>query len=93
MTTWYKQGVFGKLIPPAANGLRLTERLYAQHGEDVFVTSIRDGTHMPGSFHPIGRAWDMQPRNVSKEAHKAALGSDFDVVDESDHRHVEYDPK
>lgn len=93
MAVWFKQGVFGELRPEAAEGLRRTERLYAARGEQVYITSIREGTHSPGSFHPQGAAFDMRPGSVLAKDHKAALGPDFDVVDEPTHRHVEYDPK
>lgn len=93
MAIWYKQGVFGDLTTETSEGMRKTERLYAANKEDVYVTSIRDGAHKPGSFHPHGRAWDMRKGNVSVNDHKKELGKNFDVIDEADHRHVEYDPK
>lgn len=93
MTIWYKQGVFGQLQPEAIEGLRQTDKLYAVNKEDVFVTSIQDGTHSPGSFHMVGMAWDQRKGVVSKESHQRFLGQNFQVIDESDHRHVEYDPK
>lgn len=97
MTIWYKQGVFGELSPQAAKGLRLTEKLYARLGKDVYVTSVRDGSHMAGSFHTTGDAWDMRQSDVPREQHRDMLGKDFDIIDHGDgnnfHRHVEYDPK
>lgn len=93
MCIWYKQGVYGELTPETAEGLRKTERLYANGGDDVYVTSIRDSSHGPGSFHPHGRAWDMRPGKISREELQSYLGAKFQVIDESNHRHVEYDPK
>ena len=90
---WYKQGVFGELQPRAAEGLRKTERLYSANREDVFVTSIKDGSHGAGSFHPSGLAWDQRIGNVSKVEHQKALGKEFQVIDEATHRHIEYDPQ
>lgn len=90
---WYKQGVWGELIPEAAEALRKTAKLYYQRGEDLFVTSIRDSTHSAGSYHTTGRAWDQRSGKVSLVEHAKALGPDFDVIDESNHRHIEYDPK
>jgi len=92
VSIWYKQGVFGTLQPCAIEGLRKTERLYALRGEDVFVTSLQDGTHGAGSFHVSGRAWDMRPGKVSKEDHQCTLGTEFQVIDEANHRHIEFDP-
>ena len=93
MTIWYKQGVYGDLSPDAAEGLRLTERLYTDNGEDVFITSIRDGSHMAGSYHVIGRAFDMRKGKISLKDHQKKLGKKFQVIDEATHRHVEYDPR
>jgi hypothetical protein len=92
MSIWYKQGVFGSLQPCAIEGLRKTDRLYSQKGEDVFVTALQDGTHGAGSFHISGRAWDMRKGSVSKDEHQRVLGSDFQVIDEENHRHIEFDP-
>lgn len=92
MPIWYKQGVFGSLQPCAVEGLRKTERLYSQKGEDVYVTALQDGTHSAGSFHMSGLAWDMRKGTVPKEEHQRCLGADFQVVDEATHRHIEFDP-
>lgn len=69
------------------------------------LTSGTDGEHMEGSKHYIGAAADfgnhfpdwtrhspgMRIRAV--EMLKAELGSDYDVIPEPDHYHIEYDPK
>ena len=75
--------------------MRLTEKLYAKYKQDVYVTSKRDGSHSPGSFHPHGRAWDMRTGGVPLKEHKKILGDNFDVLDHGlpKHRHIEYDPK
>lgn len=95
MSIWYKQGVYGPLEPEAADGLRRTEKLYAMAEADVYITSIRDGAHGPGSLHPWGYAWDMRPGPVTIDEHRRYLGRDFDVLDHGvpPHRHIEYDPK
>lgn len=94
MALWYKQGVWGKLNREAADGLRHTQAVFAKHGEDVFVTSVRDGTHGPESLHPQGDAWDMRPsKTVTLEELRGVLGNGYDVVDEGNHWHVEYDPE
>ena len=90
---WKHSGCYGELQPKASEGLRKTEILYAKHGEDVFVTHIRDAQHGTGTLHTDGRAWDQRKGKVPLQAHKEALGKDFDVIDETTHRHVEYDPK
>lgn len=76
------------------------EYVFGQLGLVFTVTSVLDGTHMEGSLHYRGRAFDCRlppaggPVTVSLVAKlRAALGSGYDVVLESNHIHVEYDPK
>jgi hypothetical protein len=93
MSTWIKEGVFGELNRAAALGLRNVRKLYDLKNKDLFITSIREGTHSAGSLHSIGDAWDQRANGVTVDEIKKALGPSFDVVDESDHIHCEYDPK
>lgn len=99
METLYKQGVYGELVPEAAEGLRQCAKFWALAGQyQMVVTSIREGTHGYASFHPSGRAFDLRlPVGVNIASFvqrlKKHLGNDFDVVLESTHIHVEYDPK
>ena len=66
---------------------------------DPTITSGTDGIHGPNSLHPGGNAIDLRTYNltsgqISAVAARLAnrLGADYDVVIESDHIHVEYDP-
>lgn len=97
MAVWYKLGVRGDLITEAQEGFRKTVKLYSKRGEDVYVTSLREGTHLPYSFHYSGRAWDQRPGRVAKEELRQYLGPDFQVIDHGTganfHRHIEYEPK
>lgn len=97
MDVLIKQGVYGELVPEAAEGKRQIEKLFNQHNEDLIITSIREGTHSPGSFHPNGRAFDIRtPKEVSINEIRNRLnvnGHKFDVVEHSTHIHIEYDPK
>ena len=90
---WIKQGVMGRLCPDAQNGFGRVAALYFNKWLDFFVTSIREGTHSPGSLHYLGRAFDFEGQGVPKEEIKKALGKDWDVVIEPNHYHVELDPK
>lgn len=94
------------ITPEMAVGLFICdgvyERLNFEHNEDheMTVTSIKDGKHMEGSRHYSGNAADLRIWNIPQPLHstltkklKEALGLDFDVVLESDHIHVEFDPK
>ena len=92
--TWRKEGVIGDLIPQAQKGLGRVIKLYYSKNLEYFITSLREGTHSPGSFHAIGQAWDAQGQNVSVAEIKEALGPDFDVLPSNAGAiHHEYDPK
>ena len=67
---------------------------------EIVITSILDGDHMQGSKHYTGEAFDMRKRCYDDSEQKSILeklimnlGTDFDVVNESTHFHIEYDPK
>jgi len=69
------------------------------YGEPV-ITETWGGRHSAGSFHPFGRALDFRLpvknkvilKSLVKEL-RTKLGEDYDVVLESTHIHIEYDPK
>ena len=68
----------------------------------VWVTSANDSRHMTNSKHYSNEAFDIRIRNLVG-GHAAArtwvanmqheLGDDYDCVLESDHAHIEFDPK
>lgn len=67
---------------------------------DIVITSGTDSKHMPGSRHYSGDALDLRRSNIPPKwldryltQLRGRLGSDYDVVLEHDHIHVEYDPK
>lgn len=62
------------------------------------ITSGNDGIHMRKSKHYSNEAIDIRIRDmVNRERTfkeiKKDLGKDYDVLLESDHIHIEYDPK
>ena len=67
----------------------------------VWITSANDGTHMKGSLHYKNRAFDVRTLNLINadtatswvEDLKLVLGTDYDVILEHNHIHVEFDPK
>ena len=93
MTIWIKQGVLGELNIPMRKCHGRLVRLYGEHDLDFYVTSRREGNHMPGSLHPDGGAEDFILQNMCVKKIKKACGKDFDVIVESNHVHYEYDPK
>ena len=67
---------------------------------DAIVTYTTNGKHMNGSLHYVGLAVDLRTRDMTSSQRsatvselKGALGTMFDILDEVDHIHVEYDPK
>ena len=84
----------GTLQPVARKGLGRVSRFYAEHGEDLFITSIEEGTHSAGSLHYAGMAFDFRKGECfSMQAIRLVLGNNWDVIDEGNHIHAEYDPR
>lgn len=74
--------------------------LFEREGVDCIITSGIDGKHSVTSLHYTGAALDFRTKHVSREAAnrishhlRHALGRDFDVIHESTHIHVEYQPR
>jgi len=69
----------------------------AWEGEEPVITSTWEGTHAPWSYHYRFRALDFRYPVTDREKKikklKELLGKDYDVVEEWDHIHIEYDPK
>jgi hypothetical protein len=69
----------------------------------VWVTSANDSEHMEGSLHFENRAFDIRIRNIIGDVQYEArlwaermqvlLGDNYDVLLESDHIHVEFQPE
>ena len=64
------------------------------------ITSANDGLHKKNSKHYKNEAIDIRTRDMSEQNKvltkvwiKKWLGMNYDVVLESDHIHIEYDPK
>jgi len=98
MTIWLKIDVQGDLQPIAAKARGKVARVYTKYNEDLFITSLREGLHGDITLHYDGWAFDIRfPRHTTVtiivEEIKSILGPDFDVIVESDHIHVEYDPE
>lgn len=83
--------------------LLAAERIWREHGrpEGVTVTSGLDGVHSAGSLHYYGLAVDFrirywlrpESREVAQELRSALVSNaGFDVILESDHIHVEFQP-
>lgn len=79
----------------------LIEPIFIAHGAQLVITSGVDGTHMQNSKHYEGLALDYRTRDMNEDDVKSVAVScmnllapmGYDVVLETDHIHIEYDPK
>ena len=93
-----KAGVdISRLERRTRSGLKIVGSVLAGHGEELVITSTYEGTHGAGSLHYANQAFDIRMPDKETPSLRmelmAVLGSDFDVVAERDHIHIEYDPK
>lgn len=87
------------LKPVLLDALLRLAVLYHQHEIVLVVTEIGGGKHKTGSLHYRGYAADLRTRNIPAwqvplvlDAMQRELGYDWDVIQETDHFHIEYDP-
>lgn len=86
--------------PPIMLAIRTAQAAFRHEGEDTIITSVTDGDHHAGSLHHTGAAVDLRTRHVTArqlerivKKIREALTDSFDVVPESTHLHLEYDPR
>ena len=86
--------------PELLLALVIAEPLFVDKGVDLVVTSVIDGKHSVGSLHYTGAAVDLRTRDLTDEQKEEikiqlahVLGADYDVVLESNHFHIEFQPK
>lgn len=76
----------------------VAEAVFAKYGSELVITSACDGKHSRNSLHYKGLALDLRTWHVSGREQQVAtelqraLGDEYDVVAESDHIHLEWDP-
>ncbi len=98
-----KQGVrLHGIRPEIVLALQIAEKVYEKRtrSTEMVVTSVIDGRHSHGSLHYIGAAVDLRTRNIDGQTVNdivadlmEALNNDYDVIRESNHIHIEYQPK
>lgn len=78
----------------------VASQAYELKGHECVVTSCIEGRHRRGSLHYVGQAVDFRTAKIPARAVddivnllRESLGSDYDVVSEKDHIHVEFQPK
>jgi len=94
-----KPGVdISQLKPQIRKKLTLINNIFQKYRDEMVITSTYGGNHAPGSLHYAHLAIDLRlpARNNNIEPLstdiRSALGSDYDVILETDHIHIEYDP-
>ena len=96
-----KKGVKAQGVQPEiVLAIQEAREVYRDLDAELVITSLRDGKHMKSSLHYSGLAVDLRTRHLSSGDRATAaarlrvvLGPEYDVVLESDHIHVEHDPK
>lgn len=79
--------------------LNLIDYIYRQHGEEVVIVSTREGNHSPSSLHYTDNAIDIRSpatrnmKSILQKLNKHIDAASFDIVNEKNHIHIEYDPK
>jgi len=75
---------------------RIASISWAMEDEELVITSTYEGAHSEGSLHYANLAVDIRRKDKRMFTYneiKKYLGEDYDVVLETDHIHIEYDPK
>lgn len=77
-----------------------TNEIFDMHGMDCWITSARGDQHSDHSHHYKGLAVDFRSRHLTTpkivaitQQMERVLGPEYQVIIESSHIHVEYDPK
>ena len=92
--------------PELSLALVICDQTYENNGVyETVITSLKDGTHKPGSWHYSGWAADIRSKNVGStetknimlESLRSALGSQWEVILEhlgkpQEHFHIEPSP-
>ncbi|QQX80840.1 hypothetical protein JK628_02910 [Shewanella sp. KX20019] len=87
--------------PELVFALMMADQVYSEYGVEMVVTSINDARHSKTSLHYSGQAADLRIFNLPDgKSHEVLskikgklLNDAFDVVLESDHIHLEFQPK
>ena len=85
---------------PMVTAIAITDSYFSSIHNVLTITSGTEGKHKKGSLHPDGLAIDIRSNSLSgiTKAEVAAalqerLGAQFDVIAETDHIHIEFQPK
>lgn len=87
------------LSPQCLLAIIVVDQVLESYDADLVITSLNDAKHSQTSLHYRGDAFDVRvwevPHQVEDVAQdiRDALNKHWDVVVESDHIHVEYQPR
>ena len=80
--------------------LQVASAVYVHFNETCVITSLLDGKHSRNSLHYCGQAADLRIKDINMakvrlihEELRQRLTDDFDVILESTHIHIEYQPR
>lgn len=96
-----KKGVkLDNLKPQTVVAMMIADSIYKKHNQELIVTAGSDGNHMKGSKHYTGEAFDSRTSCFNDDERvavhielKQELDELYDILDEIDHFHIEFDPK
>lgn len=97
-----KKGVnIAGIQPEITVALIVSSQIFQKAGYDCIVTSVKDGNHSRGSLHHVGLAIDLRVRHIESDSMRQiiadkisnSLGEQYDAILESDHLHIEFQPK
>lgn len=96
-----KEGVIPQgLTPEILLGIIIANDVFKFFGHESVITSLLDSKHSHTSLHYCGNAVDFRVKHVARdkwelvtEKIKERMTPDYDVILESDHIHIEYQPK
>ena len=96
-----KEGVeLQGLQPQMFIAVTVADEVYEEFGLECVITSALDSQHGAHSLHYKGFAVDLRTKHIPDARNKSVisdkiqsrLGSQFQVVLENDHIHIEFDP-
>jgi hypothetical protein len=86
--------------PELTMAILVVDGVYKGYNVDTVITSMNDSKHSRTSLHYSGHAVDIRTRELSMEDQeeaieeiKQSLTNEYDVVLESNHLHIEFQPK
>ena len=88
------------LRPELIVAIIVAAEAYEKAGREFVITSLNDSTHSATSLHYAGAAVDIRTRHLAlgepeqiRDYIDERLPTDYDVILEADHIHIEYQPR